>query len=523
MKRKWMVPVGMMASLMLLVTGCGSSGSTPSVSNSTGTGTATAGHNGELIIANSEPDPGSWDPIKTFLVAWGEIGSNIFDGLVYRGPDLKIGPGLATSWKYTNPTTLEFILRQGATFQDGEPFNANAVKFTFDRLLADKTSPQYSNYSSIQSVQVVDDSHVIFHLNQVDPVLITKLAGYGAMIVPPKYIQQHGDAYFGSHPIGTGPYKVVDYQKNNSLLLGANPSYWGGVPKIKKVLIRWIPDATTRLSEMQAGHVDIVEGIPPSQVSQVQSASSYTLQAEGSPTVESIRFDTAKAPLNNILVRQAINYAVDKKALIQKILGGYGKAISTFQGSISFGNDPNMSNYPYDPNKAKALLQQAGVKSGTTLTFDYIGTDSTFAEIAQAVSEELQQVGLNVKLQPVDQNTFYSDLIPHQNAGNMYEQGWGGWTLDFDNTAYLLYHKGEFWNPDYSNPQVESLLSQERSTNDQQKRLQIFYQLDQVLHQQAVEVPLYQADTLWAVSKGIQGWVTPPDERLELKDLSFSS
>ncbi len=518
--KKWFTAAALSSSLLIALSGCGTS-TASNTQNQSGAGQASSTAKNELVIANAEPDPGSWDPIKTFLVAWGEIGNNIFDGLVSRDPDLKIGPGLATSWKYTNPTTLEFTLRSGVTFQDGEPFNANAVKFTFDRLLKDKSSPQYSNYNSIKSVQVVDDTHVIFHLNQVDPVLITKLAGYGADIVPPKYIQKHGDTYFGDHPIGTGPYKVTSYKKNNSLTLEANESYWGGAPKIKKVLIRWIPDATTRLEEMQAGHVDIVETVPPSQVSTVKNDSSFTLETAGAPTVEAIRFDTSKSPVNNKLVRQAINYAIDKNALIQKVLSGYGKPISTFQGDISFGNDPSLKGYSYDPNKAKALLQQAGVKPGTTLTFDYIGSDSTFAEIAQAVSEELQQVGLNVKLQPVDQNTFYSDLIPHQNAGQMYEQGWGGWTLDFDNTAYLLYHKGEFWNPDYSNPQVEQLLTAERSTNDQAKRLEIFHQLDKVLIDQAVDVPLYQEDTIWAVSKNVSGWVTPPDERLDLKDLSF--
>lgn len=474
----------------------------------------------ELVIAMAQ-DPENWDPTATFLVAWGAVGSNIFDGLVRRDTHLKLQPGLATSWKYTNPTTLAFTLRQGVKFQDGEPFDANAVKFTFDRLSADTKSPQHDNYSSIKSVQVVSPYKVIFHLSSVDPVLITKLAGYGAMIVPPKYIKQHGNTYFGNHPIGTGPFQVVSYKRDNSLLMQANKSYWGGAPKLAKVLIRFIPDPNTRLQEMQAGHVDIVEGVPASQVSQVKSATNFNLDAVGAPTVYSVRFDTALAPANNLYFRQAINYAVDKNAIIQKILNGYGKPISTFQGDISFGNDPNLKAYPYNVAKAKELLKKSGVKPGAAITFDYIGTDATFAEVAQAIQEELQAIGLNVKLQPQDISTFYNTLIPHEKAGQMYESGWGGWTLDFDNTAYLLYHKGEFWNPDFTNPQVEKLLTAERSTNDQSKRAQVFHQMDAVLHQQAIEVPLYQADTIWAVRKGIQGWVTPPDERMDLQSVKF--
>lgn len=457
------------------------------------------------------------------MIAWGEVGNNIFDGLVYRGPDLKVQPGLATSWTYKDPKTLEFTLRQGVTFQDGEPFNAQAVKFTFDRLLADKKSPQLSNYTSIKSVQVVDDTHVIFHLNAVDPVLITKLAGYGGMIVPPKYIQQHGDAYFGTHPIGTGAYQVVDYKPGSSVTLKANPNYWRGAPKIQNIDIKFVPDANTRMSMMQAGTVDIVEDVPPAQASLVSKDPNFNLDAVGSPTVSEIRFDTSKKYMNNKDVRQAINYAIDKNAIIKKILNGYGKPVSTFQGASSFGNDPSLKPYPYDPQKAKQLLQKAGVASGTTLTLDYDGSDSTFAEVAQAVQEELKQVGLNLKLKPEDTNTFYNTLIPQSKAGDMHEFGWGGWTLDFDNTAELLYSKGQFWNPDFSNPQIDTLLQTERSTNDQNVRQQAFYKMDKLLQQLAVEVPLYQQETIWAARKDLQGWATPPDERMDLWDVSFSN
>jgi peptide/nickel transport system substrate-binding protein len=533
-KKPWFTMLALTTTATFLLAGCGSTTTTSgnsgnsTGSNSTGAGASSATskpavNNNTLVIADGLGDPQSFDPISTFTIAWGEIANNIFDGLVYRGPDLKIQPGLATSWKYTDPKTLEFTLRQGVKFQDGEPFNAQAVKYTFDRLLADQKSPQLSNYTSIQSVQVVDSTHVIFHLKSVDPVLITKLAGYGGMIVPPQYIQKHGETYFATHPIGTGAYQVVSYKPGSSVTLKANPSYWRGAPKIQNVDIKFVPDANTRMSMMQAGSVDIVEAVPPAQASLVKNDANFILDAVGSPTVSEIRFDVTKKYLNNQDVRQAINYAIDKNAIIQKILNGYGKPISTFQGAQSFGNDPSLQPYPYDPQKAQQLLQKAGVPKGTTLTLDYDGSDSTFAEVAQAVQEELQQVGINLKLQPEDTNTFYNQLIPQQKAGDMHEFGWGGWTLDFDNTAELLYSKGQFWNPDFSNPQITALLNQERSTNDQNVRQQAFFKMDKLLQQLAIEVPLYQQETIWAVRNDIQGWTTPPDERMDLWDVSFSN
>jgi peptide/nickel transport system substrate-binding protein len=157
-------------------------------------------------------DPGSWDPIDTFLVNWSSAANNIFDGLTARGADMKLKPGLATSWELMdNNSRIRFKLRENVKFHNGEPFNAAAVKFTFDRLLGEegRKGPQQSNYTTIDRVEVVDDKTVDFIMKQPDPVLLTKLAGYGAMIVPPKYIQEKGDAHFNMNPVGTGPFKFV--------------------------------------------------------------------------------------------------------------------------------------------------------------------------------------------------------------------------------------------------------------------------------------------------------------------------
>ena len=145
---------------------------------------------------------------------WSSAANNIFDGLTSRGPDMKLKPALATSWDFLDDNSrIRFKLRQNVKFHNGEPFNAAAVKFTFDRLLGDegKKGPQQSNYTSIAKVEVVDDYTVDFIMKQPDPVLLTKLAGYGGMIVPPKYIQEKGDAHFNMNPVGTGPFKFVEY------------------------------------------------------------------------------------------------------------------------------------------------------------------------------------------------------------------------------------------------------------------------------------------------------------------------
>ncbi len=474
-----------------------------------------------LVIVQAQ-DPQSWDPIATFLLSWGMVGSNLFDGLVDRGPDLVLRPGLATSWSWIAKDVLQFKLRRGVTFHDGEPFDAQAVKFTFDRLLGPEGAkgPQQGNYKSIDHVQVVDRYTVNLVMKTEDPVIITKLAGYGAMIVPPKYIQEHGSAYFGSHPVGTGPFKFVEYRKDDHLTLAANGSYWNGAPRVFAVTYRFVPEAATRVAELQAGGADIAQGVPVSQASVVKSDPNLVLMPVGSPTVLEIRFDPSKPPAGDIRFRKAVIAAIDVQTIIQTILQGYGHRVSTFQSPLSFGNDPALTPYPFDPQRAKQLLAEAGVKPGTEVALSFPSNNADFREAAQAMVSELAAVGLRLALQPVEQVTYFSDTIPHAKTGQMYEFGWGGWTLDFDNTAYLLYHKGEYWNPVFSDAEVEKYLAQERSTNDQKARLQAFRALDRRLYDLAIDFPLWQQVNLWGANKRVRGFVAPPDDRVRLLSVS---
>lgn len=512
--------LGVICGLVLsasVLSGCASS--TPSSAKIPST-------SGTLIIGDKYGDPGNWDPIATFLLSWGEVASNIFEGLVFRGPHLHLHPALATSWHYVGTNKLVFNLRKGVIFQDGEPFNATAVQFTFNRLLGPlgQKGPQYANYTAIKSVKILGPYQVEFVLSRPDPTLITKLAGYGAMIVPPKYIEKHGSHYFGLHPIGTGPFRVVKYVPGSEVVLQRFNRYWRGPAKLKTVIYKFITDDSTRLADLQTGSINVMQDVLPSQASTVKGNSNLKLLPTVSPTVEEFGTDESVYPTNNVLVRRAINMAINIPAIIKNVLLGYGTPISTFQGPLSFGNDPNLKPYPYNPTEAKKLLKQAGVKPGTPLSIGYVGTDTTFQQVAQASAQYLDKVGFKVTLHPYDSTTFFDKLIPagHGQAGNLWEFGWGGWTLDFDNTAELLYAPHQFWNPTFDNAQVNQLLKAERSTLNQSKRLQDFYKLDKVLHNLAVGVPLWDVTNLWAISSNVHGFVAPPDDRLWLWPVSVS-
>jgi peptide/nickel transport system substrate-binding protein len=486
-------------------------------------GLAAAQPQGQLTIAQTQ-DPQSWDPIDTFFLAWGMVGSNIYDGLVSRNLDLEIEPGLATSWEFVDEdnTRLRFKLREGVSFHNGEPFNAEAVKFTFDRLLGEEgaAGPQQENYTSIDRVEIVDDYTVDFVLGSPDPVIITKLAGYGAMIVPPGYVQENDEETVNRMPVGTGPFKVVEYVQDDRLVLEAFEDYWGGTPKLERIVYRFIPEASTRVAELQSGRVDIAQGVPISLAETVENAPDASIVAVGSPTVSALRVNFCQEPTDQLEVRQAIAHAIDREGIIEAILQGYGAPVASFQSELSLGYDPELEPYAYDPERAQQLLSEAGVAPGTPIQIDFVGSDDIFREVAQAIAAMLQAVGLNATLQTHESNTYWNEVVPNNNVGNLYYSGWGGWTLDFDNTAYLLYRTGQFWNPCFSDERIDTLLDEERATYDEAERERILQEIAQYAHEIVIDIPLYQHQNLWGVADRVQDFVAPADDRHQLLNVS---
>nr|WP_321449992.1 ABC transporter substrate-binding protein [uncultured Cohaesibacter sp.] len=469
-------------------------------------------------------DPGSWDPIDTFLVAWGAVGSNIFDGLTERDTNAKLHPGLATSWEVLDEgVRIRFKLREGVKFHNGEPFNAEAVKFTFDRLLGEigAKGPQRANYTSVESVEIIDDYTVDFHLTQPDPVLLTKLAGYGAMIVPPKYITEKGEDYFNTHPVGTGPFSFVSYEPKVDLELKANPDYWGDVAKVSELEYRFISELTTAVAELQAGRLDIVEDLPISMLSVVKDDAKLDVVSTAGPTVYGLRFNTRDGITANKDVRKAIVMAVDRATIIKSLLAGEAEEIASFQSSLSFGYDPELKPLPYNPEEAKKLLKAAGVAPGTEIQIDIRAGKPTFNEVVQAVGAYLQTVGLKAVIKPYENSVFLNDIVPQGKTGALFQQSWGGWTLDYDNTAYLLYHTGQKWNPYGTDAKLDAMLEEQRPMTDVAKREELLKNIAAYVADEALEMPLYGLKAIYGVNKRLEGFVPAPDNRVKLNTVSI--
>ncbi len=498
-----------------------------SASTTTAAGTTAGAASGPAIGTLTlalDRDVQSLDPIMTYALNNGRWQQNVFSTLVYRNTDLKIveGAGLATSWKYIDDKTLTMELRKGVKFHNGEDFNADAVVFTFTRLLdpANK-SPQRFNYTSIDRVEKIDDFNVKFIFKEVDPVMIVKLAGYGAAIVPPKFIQEKGNDYVSQTSIpGTGPFKIVEYKKDNSLTLEAFDGYFGQQKaKLKKVVYRIIPDEATRLSEFLSGGVDILT-VTPSQSESAKTAKGRKVVVVGVPTVSGIRLDTSKAPTDNLKIRQAIAASIDTKAVIDTILNGYGIPQAIWQSPFSFGYEDSLKPYAYDLNKAKQLVAESGVAS-PKIVYNYQAQSAQDKEVALTVKSMIEKAGIQVELKPKEAATFFDEYRAGK-LDNAILFGWGGWTLDADNTYYSLYYTKESYNPGYSNKEVDKLLTVQRSTTEQAKRKDALTQINKLIYADYPDVMLYQQQYLWGVADRIKDFVAPPDERLWLLNVSVT-
>lgn len=479
---------------------------------------------GTLTIAQRQ-DPQNWDPVDTFILAWGGIASNIYDGLVRRDESLELQPGLAESWEVLDEgMRFRFNLREGVMFHNGEPFNAEAVKYTFDRLLGEQGAqgPQQSNYTTIDRVEIVDEKTIDMFMAQPDPAILTKLSGYGAMIVPPDYIEEMGEDHFDLNPVGTGPFKFVSYSQGVRFELEANPDYFEGAPELDGLIVRFIQEDSTRLAELQSGSVDILNNVAYSAIPTVEADDDLAIVSVPGPTIYSLALKTAEPALTaDVRVRRALNMAIDKQALIDAFLGGRGTPISQLQGEMSFGYAPDLEQYPYDPEQARALMEEAGVEPGSRMTIDYRSGNSTFNEVVQAMSGFFSVVGLDVGLNPMEDAVFLNEIVPQGRTNEMFQFNWGGWTFDFDNTAYLSYRDGEKWNPYGTSEEMNRLLEEQRETSDTEEREAILQDIARLAHEEAYHIPLYVEDQIYAVSNRVKNFTPAPDIRLRLVDVSI--
>ncbi len=440
---------------------------------------------------------------------------HVFDNLGVRDPKtMRIGPHLATSWKPIDPTTWEIELRRDVTFHNGDPFTAETVKFNWERITnPEQKSPQRGNHEQIAGVEVVDRYKVRVRTKAPYPIFVERLQNF--QMVPEKVIKEKGDAWFAEHPVGTGPYKFVEWRRDQYILVERNDNYWGPKPAFRYFKYVVIPEVTTQIAELLNGNIDVMRGVPTDQVNTINNSGRARVVSQRILRTGFVGLDskgrTAPNPFMDVRVRHAANHAVNIESYIKNLQPG-GDRAPALVNPMAFGYDPAVKPHEYDPDKAKSLLAQAGYPSGFEVTFNRTNASllPNARLVFEAMQRDLEKVGIRAKFQ-VHESRAFTDMVSQGKGGPMYEWSWGYYSVfDADGILWDMLHSSSPFSY-YSNPELDRLLLEARSTLDEEKRKQLYSRAQQIIREEAPVIFMWGFHQLWAVSTAVN-WMPDPDE-----------
>lgn len=450
-----------------------------------------------LVVAQVS-DAITMDPQKQGTMTTMNILINIFDTLVTRDENGNLAPALATEWEAIDELTWQFKLREGVKFHNGEDFNAEAAKFSLDRLLDPETASPIAELKNVTGVEVVDEYTINVITEAPDPIIPNKMVLFGGVMVPPQYIGEHDADYVAKNPVGTGPYKFVSWQKDSEVVMEANEDYWRGAPAFKDLTFRVIPNLADIVAALKTGEIDFVQGLTSDLAASVENAPGVKIVSSDWIRTFFISLDTAVEPLHDKAVRQALNYAVDKQAIIDNIFAGNAKQVATILPRETFGYDEAIEPYPYDPEKAKELLADAGYPDGFEVSFD--GVTAELTEV-QAIIGYLEAVGITVNLNVTDSSTLVSNMAA-KTASPLYYMGNTGWTLD-GVSNFQSYARSDRRYARGGNDELDSMVDIEETTIDPAARQEAFTRAQEILKEEAYFIYLWQKNNILAMSSEV--------------------
>jgi peptide/nickel transport system substrate-binding protein len=447
------------------------------------------------------------------------INGSIYDTLLTRDKQLQLAPALATSHKLVGDKVWEVKLRQGVKFHNGETFDATSVKFSFERInRADFKSPQKGWFNTIEAVEIVDPYTVRFHTKVPDPSMPARMTLMYQL--PPKYVAQVGDAQANLKPVGTGPFKFVEWVKNDRIIVEANDSHWSGKPAVRRATWKPIPELGSRIAALQTGQADLIVNVPPDQIQALQA--NKNIRIEKTPSCRIISFTIAQikgGPIADKRVRQALNHAVDMQGILDAVLLGNGKRINSWMPPNVWGYDPSIPFYEYNPKKAKELLAAAGQSNLSVTIQAPNGRWAMDKDIAQAVAGQLNDNGIKANVKVIAEWGAYVRTILDHKTEDIAMSGWCLPSLDPDHWVTPNLRTGEPVSQ-YSNPEVDKLMEQARAEMNPERRKQLYSQLLRLIREEAPYIFGYQQMDIYGVNARLK-WTPRGDESIRLTEISF--
>jgi peptide/nickel transport system substrate-binding protein len=436
----------------------------------------------------------SLDPPTSMLFTSEIYQQHLFDCLLgIEGEEFKPVPLLAEKWETVNPTTWRFHLRKGVKFHNGKPLTAEDVKYSFEQY-ADPKNRRSVFARGISRIEIKNASTVDLVTSEPVSALLFNLTRL--QIVPKETREKEGVAAFAAAPIGTGPYKFVEWKRDQQLVLEANPTYWRGQVNPKRLIFRAIRDASTRAAELRSGGVDIIATPPAPQLEMIDSGDTQVTPVKGGRIII-YPFNVSAAPFNDRRVREAANLAVNKEAIVKNVLGGRGIVMAGPFTPAWLGYDPSVKPFPYDPAKAKALLAEAGYPQGFDTTWSISsGVFLKDTEIAEAVAGQLRAVGIRAKIVPTERAKIQKDA-QENNFQGMTSVAWG---TQFEPDVMLNW---VMMRDHMTVPRIKELIVAGRAEVDLEKRRKIYQELYRTAHDEALWLFVHAQDELWAKRRDI--------------------
>lgn len=419
--------------------------------------------------------------------------------------DGELVPDLAESYELVNDTDFVFKLREDAVWSDGTPVTANDVKFTFDRA---KNMPKTkSNTSKVKEVVVDNEHQVTIKLTEPYAPFNTIVASSNLSIVQEAAVTAAGEAYGDADNIVTsGAFTVKEWVPNDHYTLEKNANYWGEEPITTSITVRVIPEGSARAIALETGEVDLVWGVDPTDCSNIEANSDVKLLSQPSSSIEYLGMNVTKEHFKDQKVRQAINYAIDKQALVDTIVEGRGTVANSYINNTIPGWTDEVEAYPYDPEKAKELLAEAGYADGFSCQLWVNGDVRTRS--AQMVQAQLAEIGITVDISTMEWGAFLDAL----NAGEheMFILGWSNSSFDADSSTYQLFHSanhGATGNRAFmTDATVDELITNAAQENDNEKRMEYYKELQIYLHDLSPWCPFYYKNDNVGVRADLQGF-----------------
>lgn len=526
MKKTWkkVLAVSLAAAMTVAMAGCGGKTGTPGMTDTAKAPAQTAADTGsgsetktEAPAANGYKDTVIWgqgaditslDPHQGKETPAVEVTTQIFDTLTVVNQETgELDPMLAESWEQTSDTSYQFKIRKGVKFHDGEEMNAEDVKFSLDRAIASAAVSYIVDF--IDTVTVVDDYTVDITLDAPYAPALRNLSVPFSAIVP-KHIVEADEQGFIQHPVGTGPYKFVEWKQGDSCTLERFDDYWNGPAETKNLIMKVIPEAAQRTIALETGEIDLAYDLLPNDLEKVRGNSALTLYEAPSLTCYYISMNMKKEPFTNDKVREAINYAIDRQLIIDTIACGSGEPADAIIAPAVFGYfSPGA--YEYNPEKAKALLAEAGYPNGFKTSL-WVNDNQTRVEVCQAIQAMLLDIGIDCSVEVMEFGTF----ISRSTAGE-HDMGYFGWvtsTTDADYTYYSLEHssqQGAAGNRTFVNdPEVDALVEKGRTSTDESVRLKAYEDLAVKLKAVNNNAPIYYSTITAGSSAKVEGFIMDP-------------